>query len=94
LDTISDKVILTSPAIPALTSKIYSYTFAGMTDHNVSWACIKSLLPPAAPKYYWSCVKRFLPPAAAKYYFERHVIFMILRSKIMKMTSVSNLNLA
>jgi hypothetical protein len=35
-----------------------------------------------------------LPPAAAKYYFETDVFFMILRSKIMKNTSVSNLNLA
>ena len=39
------------------------------------------------------CVKRFLPPAAAEYYFETDVFFMILRSKIMKNTSVSNLNL-
>jgi hypothetical protein len=35
-----------------------------------------------------------LPPAAAKDYFETDVFFMILRSKIMKNTSVSNLNLA
>ena len=39
------------------------------------------------------CVKRFLPPAAAEYSFETDVFFMILQSKIMKNTSVSNLNL-
>jgi hypothetical protein len=40
------------------------------------------------------CVKRFFPPSAAEYSFETDVFFMILRSKIMKNTSVSNLNLA
>jgi hypothetical protein len=40
------------------------------------------------------CVKRFLPPAAAEFSFETDVFFMILRSKIMKNTSVSNFNLA
>jgi hypothetical protein len=39
------------------------------------------------------CVKRFLPPAAAKFYFKTDVFFMILRSKIMKNTSVLNFNL-
>jgi hypothetical protein len=42
----------------------------------------------------WGCVKRFLPPSAAEYYFETDVFFMISRSKIMKNTSVSNLNFA
>jgi hypothetical protein len=35
-----------------------------------------------------------LPPSAAEYYFETDVFFMILLRKIMKNTSVSNLNLA
>jgi hypothetical protein len=35
-----------------------------------------------------------LPPAAAEYSFETDVFFMILLRKIMKNTSVSNLNLA
>jgi hypothetical protein len=41
-----------------------------------------------------SAVKRFLPPSAAEYAFETDVFFMILLRKIMKNTSVSNLNLA
>ena len=45
-------------------------------------------------KRIWGCVKRFLPPTAAEYYFETDVFFMILLRKIMKNTSVSNLNLA
>ena len=40
------------------------------------------------------CVKRFLPPSAVEYCFETDVFFMILLRKIMKNTSVSNLNLA
>jgi hypothetical protein len=40
------------------------------------------------------CVGHISPPAAAEYYFETDVFFMILRSKIMKNTSVSNFNLA
>ena len=40
------------------------------------------------------CVKSLLPPAAAEYYFERHVIFMISRSEIMKMTCLSKHNSA
>jgi hypothetical protein len=42
----------------------------------------------------WGCVKRFLPPAAAEYSFERHVIFTISRSEIVKMTCLSKHNLA
>jgi hypothetical protein len=40
------------------------------------------------------CVKSILPPAATKFYFETDVFFMILLRKIMKNTSVSNFNLA
>ena len=39
-------------------------------------------------------MKSLLPPSAAEYSFETDVFFMILRSKIMKNTSVSNSNLA
>jgi hypothetical protein len=38
--------------------------------------------------------ERKLPPSAAGYYFHTDVFFMILLRKIMKNTSVSNLNLA
>ncbi|MEY4135657.1 MAG: hypothetical protein RL386_2007, partial [Bacteroidota bacterium] len=34
------------------------------------------------------CVKSILPPAATKFYFETDVFFMILLRKIMKNTSV------
>jgi hypothetical protein len=40
------------------------------------------------------CVKSLLPPAAAKFYFERHVIFTISQSEIVKMTCHSKHNLA
>ena len=43
---------------------------------------------------FWGCAKSLLLPSAAKYYFETDVFFMILLCKIMKNTSVSNLNLA
>ncbi|MEY4135756.1 MAG: hypothetical protein RL386_2106 [Bacteroidota bacterium] len=46
------------------------------------------------PHYILGLCKRFLPPAAAVYAFEPDVFFMILLRKIMKNTSVSNLNLA
>ncbi|MFZ4426211.1 MAG: hypothetical protein ACOYOO_03560 [Saprospiraceae bacterium] len=46
------------------------------------------------PHYILGLCKRFLPPAAAEYAFETDVFFMILLRKIMKNTSVSNLNLA
>ena len=48
----------------------------------------------ATKDFIWRSVKRFLPPAASKYSFETDVFFMILLRKIMKNTSVSNLNLA
>ncbi|MFZ4428132.1 MAG: hypothetical protein ACOYOO_13315, partial [Saprospiraceae bacterium] len=35
------------------------------------------------------CAKRFSPPAAAEYSSERHVIFTISRSEIVKMTCLS-----
>jgi len=36
------------------------------------------------------CVKSILPPAAAKFYFERHIIFEISRSEISKMMCLSS----
>jgi len=48
----------------------------------------------AAKDFIWGCVKSLLPPAAAKFYFERRVIFTISRSEIVKMTrrSIHNLH--
>jgi len=40
------------------------------------------------------CVKSLLPPAAAKFYFERHVIFTISLCESVKMTCLSKHNLA
>jgi hypothetical protein len=34
----------------------------------------------------WGCVKRFFTALRAEFYFERHVIFTISRSEIVKMT--------
>ena len=45
-------------------------------------------------KIIWSCVKSILSPAAAKFYFERHVIFTISLCEIVKMTCLSKHNLA
>jgi hypothetical protein len=42
----------------------------------------------------WGCVKRFFTALRAKLKFETDVFFMILRSKIMKNTSVSKENSA
>jgi hypothetical protein len=39
-------------------------------------------------------IKSLLPPAAAEYFSERHVIFTISRSEIVKMTCRSKHNLA
>jgi hypothetical protein len=35
---------------------------------------------------FWGCVESLLPPTAAEYSSERHVIFTISRSEIVKMT--------
>jgi hypothetical protein len=40
----------------------------------------------------WGCVKSLLPPSAAEYSSERHVIFTISRSEIVKMTCLSKHN--
>jgi hypothetical protein len=45
-------------------------------------------------KSLWGCAKSLLPPAAAEYSSERHVIFTISRSEIVKMTCRSKYNLA
>ena len=44
--------------------------------------------------FFWGCVKSLLPPTAAEYSFERHMIFMISQSEIMKIMCLSKYNLA
>jgi hypothetical protein len=48
----------------------------------------------AAKFYVWACVKSLLLPTAAEYFFERHFIFTISRSEIVKMKCLSKHYLA
>ena len=49
--------------------------------------CSGFLAKEAVSSVQWDCVKSLLPPAAAEYSSERHVIFTISRSEIVKMSN-------